>query len=78
LCIKLVIETSLYYDARSEKHQIRDIHVSILGFYIENGKTKDSEMKDNRHPPQRLQHAEKCKYKLRKSFLPILLDKITV
>jgi len=21
LCIKLVIETSLYYDARSEKHQ---------------------------------------------------------
>ena len=23
LCIKLVIETSLYYDARSEKHQIR-------------------------------------------------------
>jgi hypothetical protein len=22
LCIKLVIKTSLYYDARSEKHQI--------------------------------------------------------
>ena len=32
LCIKLVIKTSLYYDARSEKHQIftyADEHVSF-------------------------------------------------
>jgi hypothetical protein len=45
---------------------------------IGNGKTKVSEIKDSRHPEQRLQRAEKCKYKLLQSFLPILLDKITL
>jgi hypothetical protein len=29
-CIKLVIETSLCYDARSEKHQITKIYVLFL------------------------------------------------
>ena len=35
LCIKLVIEKSLYYDARSEKHQIKhQIVVVRLRFVI--------------------------------------------
>jgi hypothetical protein len=31
MCIKLVIKTNLYYDARSEKHQIIHGHINGSG-----------------------------------------------
>jgi hypothetical protein len=40
LCIKLVIETSLYYNARSEKkHKIMEICLSALEILRADGRT---------------------------------------
>jgi hypothetical protein len=52
LCIKLVIETSLYYDARSEKHQIHAMLKFFVSFpeIIQSG-SNTKKIKSGQHSP---------------------------